>query len=85
MKITKKEAREEMKPSKDNLPRYPWGLSLNFDNDTLNKLGITDLPEAGVTMSIVGNAKVESTGEDERQDGEKRKRMTLQITEMSLE
>lgn len=85
MKITEKEAKEDLKPSKQNLPRYPWGLSINLDNDTLAKLGITDLPEAGAEMSIIANAKVESTGEDERADGKKNRRMTLQITEMAIE
>ena len=32
LQLTKEEAKEQMEPSADNAPKYPWGLCLNLDS-----------------------------------------------------
>lgn len=65
---------------------YPYGLELCLDCDTLEKLGVKELPAVGSVMKIQAMATVVSVSE-RMEHGEKDdtdKRMSLQITHMSL-
>ena len=54
MQLTEAEAKEESgiapATSESDLPRYPYGLCLDLDDEALQKLGITDMPAVGSTM-----------------------------------
>lgn len=69
-------------------PLYPWGLNLNLENESIEALGMKQLPEAGETMLLVARVNVVgTTSEDVDGEGGKRKRQSvrLQITDMALE
>jgi hypothetical protein len=68
----------------DQGPKYPWGLCVDLNDDSMAKLGITELPAAGSQMMLAAAVIVNSTGAEERLGGEKEIRMTLQITDMAL-
>jgi len=64
-------------------PRYPWGLSLSLDNDSLEKLGLTELPALGAETMLVARVKVTSVSSNESEHGAS-KNVSLQITAMAL-
>lgn len=68
----------------DQGPKYPWGLCIDLNDETLAKLGITELPASGSQMMLAASVIVNSTGQEDRLGGEKEIRMTLQITAMAL-
>lgn len=91
--MTKAEAKAEYgeatcKPSDEDLPRYPYGLSLQLDDDTLEKLGITDLPKVGTSMLAQITVLVTGTSQRATQltkDGETTDTcLSLQITDMDI-
>lgn len=86
MKLSSKEAKQQMEPSlaaKDR-PRYPWGLSVSLDTDSLKKLGIEELPAVGESYLLVANVDVSSVSSNASEGGSQ-KSLSLQITEMCLE
>lgn len=81
--------KEEKKESKDCVTmcddsKYPYGLCLHLDKDTMEKLGMTDIPEVGAEFKIVAKAVVKSTYKSESMDNEVHKSVDLQITDMAL-
>jgi hypothetical protein len=66
-------------------PKYPWGLQLRLENESLDKLGITTLPEVGKECRVVGVAKVVSVEQRDREGGETRRHVELQITKLAIE
>lgn len=84
MELTASEAKEEVSPEAE-APKYPWGLCIDLNEDSLAKLGITALPEVGSDMNIIARAEVVSASESQYQgDKEKRRSVSLQITEMAV-
>ena len=65
-------------------PEYPYGLRINLDDDSLKKLGITELPEVGTTMTLQAQVEVVSVSQHESDNG-KHRDMSLQITDMELD
>lgn len=63
---------------------YPYGLRIDLNNDSLEKLGIDELPDSGDTMKLVAEVKVESTSERQERNGDKNRSVGLQITKMKL-
>lgn len=63
---------------------YPYGLRLDLNNDSLEKLGIDELPDSGETLKLVAEVKVESTSERSERNGDKNRSVGLQITKMKL-
>lgn len=92
LELTKKEAKESSGcyPDGGSLPVYPYGLQLYLDDDTLKKLGITDLPKVGTSMLAQITVKVTGTSQRATQsskEGESETMRTcvdLQITDMDL-
>jgi hypothetical protein len=88
--MTKEEAKSEygVEPDDDSLPKYPYGLTLYLDDDTLKKLGITDLPKVGTSMPATVTVMVTGTSQRATQsskDGEQmRTCVDLQITDMDI-
>src|ERR1700744_2120113 len=91
MKLSPAEAKEEsgdyaMGVASDpaDQPAYPYGLTLDLDDETLAKLGITTLPQVGATMQLMALVEVSSVRESQNQGGST-KGVCLQVTDMSLE
>lgn len=95
MAITPAEVKEELAersaPIADYpVNKYPYGLCISLDNETMEKLGLSgDLPEVGEMIHLCAMAKVTSASANEREttDGktETSCRVELQITNMALE
>lgn len=86
MQMTKKEREKQYEPavaSSDNAPVYPWGLALNLDSATLDKLGIESLPEVGSKLTLVAEVSVTGANENKTTGGTSRS-INLQITKMCL-
>lgn len=72
-------------PEEASKPEYPYGLAINLDNETLAKLGITDLPAIDTDMKLVALVCVTSVSQNETQgEGEPYRSVTLQIEQMEL-
>lgn len=87
MKLSPDEAKEMdscIGASADGGPKYPWGLSVSLDDETLEKLGITSLPTVGQKMRLMAIVEVCSTSQHANQEGTD-KCVSLQITQMALE
>jgi hypothetical protein len=86
MKMSSAEQRKRTEPSSiaSDAPMYPWGLSLNLDNETLEKLKVDELPEVGDERLVIAKVKVTSVSSNESESGSN-KSVSLQITEMCLE
>lgn len=87
MKMSEKQAKEYMgvAPSAGDAPKYPYGLCLYLDTDTLKKLGMSEPPAVGSKMTIVANVEVVSVGMSQQRDGDKETRAELQITDMAVD
>lgn len=81
----RKEREKEMlaSPSYEG-EQYPWGLSLNLDNDTMKRLKLKGLT-AGQELSLVAVVKVTSSSTSSYDDGKETASASLQITDMALE
>jgi hypothetical protein len=63
--------------------QYPWGLSITLENETISALGLDpEMFSAGDNIQIMGEAKVESIEESER-EGSKTSCVRLQITKLA--
>lgn len=78
----RKEYAEVTAPSDE--PQYPYGLTIDLDDDTLAKLGITALPAVGTAMQFTARAVVKSTSSNQYEGSEPESRMSLQITDMEV-
>lgn len=88
MKITKaelKERRERFKGSPDEGPKFPFGLSLHLDEESMDKLGVDKLPKVGTKMIMTARVEVTSVHADQQLGGGKNRSMGLQITDLALE
>lgn len=85
MKLSQ-EDRQEMKTAaiSPEAPKYPYGLRIHLDTESLKKLGIEKLPELGKQMTLIAIAEVCETTQSESEYG-KNKCMGLQITELAVE
>lgn len=64
--------------------KYPYGLCIHLDDDTLQKLGITTPPAVGSSMLLQAQVMIIGANSEVMNDGEVEGRMTLQITDMEL-
>ena len=86
MQMAAEEAKEctEVCAKPGDGPRYPYGLCLYLDSDSLAKLGIATLPKVGSTLMLAARVTVTSVGMSQQQDGDAEMRTELQITDMEL-
>jgi hypothetical protein len=73
----------------DSGPAYPWGLEVNLETETIEKLGIDmDNIKAGDTVHIVAKAEVTTVSirqTTKRKGNDKlNKSLSLQLTDMQL-
>lgn len=84
MQMSAEEAQEQTQPTPADAPKYPWGLCLDLDDETLTKLGLNGLPAVGTEVHLVAKAVVTRTSEYESQGNESEASMGLQITDMAI-
>lgn len=65
-------------------PAYPYGLSISLDEDSMAKLGITEMPKPGSKMRLVAIVEVTSVSQHQAKDGDECRNLGLQITDMAL-
>lgn len=80
----KPEAVGHASPDSGEEAKYPYGLCLSLDDETLTKLGIEGPVSVGTEMMITAKVKVTSTSERESVSGGSEARMELQITDMEI-
>ena len=83
MARTKKESKKE-ETSEYIEDKYPWGLSINLDQDSLEKLGIKDLPAVGESIKLEAKVDVVEISECDSANGGTKRSMSLQITDLGL-
>ena len=83
MKLSKKEAKNEFEPTPDKGPRFPHGLTIRLDDDSMKKLGFDSLPDVGEEFIVVGVGPVESANEHKRQKGVDRS-MSIQLQRIEI-
>lgn len=75
-------------PCTDDMPKYPYGLEIHMNNESLEKLGIgpENMPTIGASIQMMAMVKVTSVNLSERADEGKGKNLSvgLQITAMEL-
>lgn len=81
--------KEERKPTTDEAivserSKYPHGLEVRLDDESLTKLGIKELPEVGMKLMLEAKVVVESVSQEDKATGKPRRHVGLQITDMSL-
>ena len=85
MEMSKEEAKEYNNgPSESEAPKYPWGLCIQLNDESLKKLGVDKLPQAGTEVTIIAKAQVSRVSENQTQGGESEASMELQITDMTM-
>lgn len=86
MENTPQQAQEQvgMTPAAD-APKYPWGLEICLNDESLDKLGVKALPAVGTEVTIVAKATVSSTSENATEGSGTRANMSLQITDMQVD
>lgn len=85
VEYTPEEAKEESQEAAEiKAPKYPYGLCIYLDSETLTKLGLdASTLKVGSIVEIAGKAKV--TGYSEREyEGETDKYSDLQIVELGV-
>lgn len=83
MKMSAEESKEYA-TAEYEAPQYPYGLSIDLDDDALEKLGITALPKVGAEMMITAKCVVKSVSANQMQGGDAESRVCLQITDMDV-
>lgn len=86
MRLSQREQEAKAEPASvvADKPRYPWGLGLHLDDETLEKLGISELPKVGKTLMISARVDVTGAMEQEMEGAGKHRTAQLQITDMAI-
>lgn len=84
MKISMEEKKENSAISVVEREQYPYGLVLNFDEDTYKKLGLSDTPDIGQKFMVLALAEVKSLDQSKGVDDVPRMTMSLQITDIDI-
>jgi hypothetical protein len=85
MENTPQEAQQMVNPTASDAPKYPWGLSICLNDDSLDKLGVKTLPAVGTEVTIVAKATVAATRESATEGDGSQASMDLQITDMQID
>ena len=84
MKMSSEERGEYTGEVKMAEPNYPYGLSIDLDDGSMEKLGITALPKVGTEMMIAAKVVVKSVSSNQYEGSDTESRMCLQITDMEI-
>jgi hypothetical protein len=85
MKLTKKEATSSPAPAMPEAPRYPWGLTVDLNDEVLSKLKMTTLPSVEDAFVLVAKVYVKGVRANETAESGKNRNVELQITALCLE
>lgn len=84
MKLSKKQSKREFEIEPESGPRFPHGLSLNLNDESLTKLGIDKLPAVGKKLKVVGIGVVTSVSQHEGRN-RKNRDITIQLQNLSVD
>lgn len=87
MKMTKEDMRGPMSEPVDDMDEqdaYPYGLQINLDEKSMDKLDMPDMPEVGAEMMLMAKVKVNNVHQSDSAGGGKHVSVGLQITDMAL-
>lgn len=86
MELTEKESKKDTVEAMEHVePKYPWGLSISLNDESLEKLGWEDREfKRGEEIVLEIKVKVIGFSEQDTMQGEM-KNVQLQITEMEVE
>jgi hypothetical protein len=86
MKMTKKDHKANEAPTAigESDEKYPYGLTISLENESIAKLGMSPLPKVGESFQLDAKVMVKSVRESERINGKPEKSVELQITHMYL-
>lgn len=82
MKRSPAEAKEAATPA-DTAPEYPYGLRLRLEDEELQKLGLTTLPDVGTSLVLTARVEVCGTSAYDSESG-KHRSVELQLTDLAL-
>lgn len=89
MAYSKAEQKERNSPGKACEPymgdKYPYGLRLDLNSQSLEKLALDTLPKVGTKMTLTAEVEVVATRSSDRSNGEPEQSMELQIVKLGLE
>ena len=83
MKLSKKEAKNEFEVA-PGAPKFPHGLTINLDNESLQKLGFDSLPDVGEDFIVVGIGPVTHASEHRRQGDKVDRSITIQLESIEV-
>ena len=66
-------------------PLYPYGLTVQLDDESLEKLELEPLPKVGTVLTLVARVEVTAVASNQGADKEKHQSVSLQITDLCLE
>lgn len=84
MKLTEGEAKEQMEPPVGDKPKFPFGLEVHLSEESIQKLGLKELPKVGQKKILLARVVCERVEERETIDGGVDRSISLQITHMNL-
>lgn len=82
MKLDPKESKKEQEIAYEP-PPYPYGMCIELNDESLDKLGIETMPEVEAVMTLTARVVVTGVRSSAGQAGESRN-LSLQITDMAL-
>lgn len=84
--LTPEEAKEMTSPveASGDISKYPYGLRLCLNKETLEKLGLPTLP-VGTKVTVMAEGSVVSVSEHQEMDGDSCKSLDIQIEMMAVE
>ena len=86
MKMSKEEIKEsEPTIQKPKEPRYPWGLELSLNDESLDKLDMEAIDfKVGDVVGIRAKGNVTRLSSNQSENGESRESIDIQITDLDI-
>ena len=82
MRLSEEEKKDFSTPSLPKAPKYPHGLRIHIDADSLKKLGVEGIPKVEDKVKFEADAMVMSVDKHEVNGDESEISISLQITDM---
>ena len=83
MKRSKKDRKSDEAVSSSH-EKFPYGLSINLEDESLTKLGFKNLPKVGTKVKVVAEGVVTSVNTHERSGGKPSRNIAIQLEKMSV-